>query len=78
MMQFIPDKLRSGVVVGGSFTGWPGSMIYKDKEIPPVEGLMHIEDDMIILGGIVKEDLNDTTKHIYFENSAADLLVIEG
>merc|ERR1719150_2765848 len=78
MMQFVPDRIRSGVVVGSPFASWPGKIIYKDQEISPIEAKMEIVDNLVTPRAQDLGELMDETKQIYFENSPADLLVIEG
>merc|ERR1719150_2419050 len=78
MMQFVPDRIRSGVVVGSPFASWPGKIIYKDQEISPIEAKMEIVDNLVTPRAQDPGELMDETKQIYFENSPADLLVIEG
>ena len=78
MMQFVPDRVRAGVVVGSPFASWPGRITYGGQEIPPIEAKMEIVDNLVTPRAQDLAELVDQTKQIYFENSPADLLVIEG
>ena len=82
MMAELPDVVRAATVVGATFTQPGGKIFYKGREVLTKTDNYIVREEgsdgnMVTLKWTTDDNV-DPKKTIYFENSPADLLVIEG